>query len=502
MKIRLPHSTRNWLSIAGATIALISFFMIVFLFAVSAFLDHGGSYLGLIIYIVLPAFLIAGLILIPIGMFLKKRRMKKSGEEEELKYPKIDLNDTRQRNAFKIFAIGTMFLLFFSAIGSYEAYHYTESVAFCGTVCHSVMHPEYTAYQNSPHSRVACVSCHVGSGANWYVKSKLSGVYQVYSVLTEAYSKPIPTPIENLRPARETCEECHWPEKFYDRKLVNQRHFLADENNSEWNLSMIMKISGKHSAEGLSEGIHWHINKDVVIEYAARDEKLLDIPWVKYTDKAAGKSYIYENEDEPLEEGTLDSLEIHTMDCMDCHNRPSHNYRPPAFFVNNGIAAGDIPKELPEIKAVALELCAEEFSTMDSALQNIENGIKNFYNDNYPDIAEEREELITQAIDGLQKRYRRNIFPEMKVRWESYPNHIGHVEFDGCFRCHTDLHSSEEGKVIEKDCNLCHTITAQGSPDSLETASVDSSLTFRHPTDIGGAWEFMLCTDCHTGLNP
>lgn len=502
MKMKLPSSTRNMLSIAGATIALISLFMIVFLFAVSTFLDKGGSYLGLLIYIFLPAFMIVGLILIPIGMLIKKKRMGKDEKEVEFRYPKIDFNDTRERNAFKIFAVGTTLLLFFSAIGSYEAYHYTESVEFCGTICHSVMHPEYTAYQDSPHSRVKCVSCHVGGGADWYVKSKLSGLYQVYSVLTNAYSKPIPTPIDNLRPARETCEECHWPEKFYDRKLISQRHYIADESNTQWNLDMIMKISGKHSAEGLSEGIHWHINKDVTIEYVARDDQLTDIPWVRYTDNGTGKAYIYENEDDPLEEGMLDSLELHIMDCMDCHNRPSHNYLPPAFFVNNGMASGEIPPALPEIKSLAMNLCDEEFSTMDSAMMSIESGIREFYAENYPELMETKIDLIQQAIEGLQKRYRKNIFPDMKVRWDAYPNHIGHVEFNGCFRCHTDMHSSDEGEVIRKDCNLCHTIISQGTPDALQVASVDSSLTFKHPTDIGGAWEFMFCTDCHTGLNP
>ncbi|MCF8240106.1 MAG: NapC/NirT family cytochrome c [Melioribacteraceae bacterium] len=502
MKIKLPHSTQNWLSIGGATIAIISFFMIVFLFVVSAFLDRGSSYLGLITYILLPAILVAGLILIPVGMLLKKRRIKEPEETHDLKWPRIDFNDQRHRNAFVIFSVGTTIFLFLSAVGSYEAFHFTESDEFCGTICHTVMKPEYTAYQNSPHSRVGCVECHVGSGADWYVKSKLSGLYQVYSVLAEAYPKPISTPIENLRPARETCEQCHWPEKFYDRKVRSMKHYLSDEQNTEWKIDLVLKIGGEHSAKGLEEGVHWHINKDVKIEYKARDHKRLDIPWVKYTDLASGETYIYEDEDDPLDEMEMDSLEVRTMDCMDCHNRPSHNYNPPAFFVNNAIAGGTIPKQLPEIKMLSMEICAETFTSTDSAMMYIENTIKEYYADYYPEITDTNSALIDQAVKGLQEEYSKNIFPEMNVKWDEYPNHIGHVEFDGCFRCHDDLHTTEEGKYIQKDCNQCHFIVGQGTPDSLQYASLDDYLEFQHPTDIDGVWQEFLCTDCHTGLNP
>lgn len=498
MKLKLPQSAYNWISLIGATIASISFFMIVFLFAISTIFGSGGSYLGLVIYIILPAFLIAGLILIPIGMVWKRKRIEKYGNGEK-KLPYIDLNDERHRNAATIFIVGTIIFLFASAIGSYEAFQYTESVEFCGTVCHAVMEPEYTAYQNSPHARVRCVDCHVGEGVDWYVRSKLSGLRQVYAVIADDYPRPIPTPITDLRPARETCEQCHWPEKFYARKLRVQRHFLSDETNSEWDIYMTMKIGATHSALGLQEGIHWHINPNVKIEYAALTEEREEIPWVRYTNLETGEVTIYEDSDNPLEPGMLDSLEIREMDCMDCHNRPSHNYQPPAFFVNNAMTAGTMPKELPELKLLSMEICSEEFATKDEANRYIDSTLTSYYEENYPEI---EKALVEKAVSGLQNEYNKNIFPEMKVQWDQYPNHIGHVEFNGCFRCHNDVHSSESGKVISKDCNQCHTITAQGPPDSLQVASINSTLEFKHPVDIGEAWKDMFCTDCHTGLNP
>ncbi len=501
MKLRLPRSTHNWMTLIGATIALISFSMIVFLFTITVFMRESHAYLGLVIYIILPAVMILGLILIPIGMFLQTRRDRISGTTERPPWPRVDLNDTRHRNAFMIFAMGTTLLLFASAVGSYEAFHFTESTAFCGTLCHSVMHPEYTAYQHSSHARVACVDCHVGSGADWYVRSKLSGLYQVYSVLANKYPRPISTPVENLRPARETCETCHWPEKFYSRELRHETHYKLDEENTQWDIQLLMKIGAEKSALGLQEGIHWHINPDTKIEYIATDKRREKLPWVRYTNLKTGEITVFNDEEDPLDEAAIQSAEIRTMDCMDCHNRPSHDYRAPVEFVNHAITAGKISTELPEIKSLLMDICDAEYTSMDSAKSAIEKQITEFYQEDYPEVYEENKALIDQAIAAMQEVFSQNIFPDMGVRWDKYPNHIGHTNFDGCFRCHNDTHESAAGKVISKDCNLCHSIVAQGSPGEMEFASIGQGLEFRHP-DGDEDWKDGLCTDCHTGLNP
>jgi len=503
MKIKLPHSTQNWISLIGATIALISFSMIVFLFVISLLLDKGNTYLGLVMYIALPAVLVIGLILIPVGMYFKNKKDKKKTSDDKKDLPVIDFNNIRTRNAFVIFAVGTAIFLLASAVGSYEAFHYTESVEFCGTLCHEVMKPEYMAYQNSSHARVACVDCHVGTGAGWYVKSKLSGLYQVYAVTVNNFPRPIPTPISNLRPARETCEQCHWPEKFYAHKLRMEKHYLTDENNTEWDISLTMKIGANLSALGLQEGIHWHINPDIRIEYKATDSQRENIPWVKYTNLKTGEVYIYEDKEQNVDAKILEGLETREMDCMDCHNRPSHNYQPPSMFVNHAITAGKISKDLKHIKFAAMEILGKEYPTTETAMKEIDSQLKTFYRDNFPDIYANQRNLIDQAIISIQNEFNKNIFPEMKVRWNVYPNNIGHLEFNGCFRCHNDQHATNKGKVISKDCNLCHSINAQGTPNNLEVATINSSLNFRHPgTDVGDEWKEMLCSSCHTGLNP
>jgi hypothetical protein len=315
------------------------------------------------------------------------------------------------------------------------------------------------------------------------------------------YPRPIAVPIKNLRPARETCEECHWPEKFYARQLRIERHYLADAENTEWDIHLQVKTGPSISALGLQEGIHWHINPDIKVEYASTSEDRETIPWVRYTNLKTGEVHIYEDSQNPLEPGQLDTLEIRKMDCMDCHNRPSHNYQTPIFAINSAITAGKIPKELPEIKMMAIQAMNADYSTHDSAMMGIEKTINEYYSANYEEIYNSKPELVNQAIAGIQEAFGKNIFPEMKVKWNAYPNNIGHLEFNGCFRCHNDSHSSETGRTIPMDCNLCHTIVAQGTPGNMEVVSgLDQSLEFNHQNDPDQNWKGGLCSDCHLDL--
>lgn len=498
--MKLPKSVYNWTSLIGATISIVSLFMIGFLLSISIFLNRGSSYLGLLIYIVIPIFFVIGLLLIPFGMWLKHRGGIVKTNITKRRWPTIDFNDFRNRNAFLIFIFCSVFFLLISAIGSYEAFRYTESVEFCGTLCHKVMAPEYIAYQNSSHARVGCVDCHVGEGADWYVRSKLSGLYQVYAVTANIFPTPIPTPLENLRPARETCEKCHWPEKFYARKHRLERHYIANEENTEWDISLQVKTGPSLSALGLQEGIHWHINPDITIEYKTNTFDREIIPWVKYTNKKTGETYIYNDPENILNKEELDLLPARKMDCMDCHNRPSHKYFSPVKFVNNAMTSGMIPVSIPNFKLIAMEVLHAEYPTKDSALKAINSGIKEFYESKYPEYYTSNKIIIENAIGVLQNEFNKNIFPEMNVRWNVYPDHIGHIETNGCFRCHNDKHQSEEQRIISKDCNLCHIINAQGNPTNIETAPTFGFLEFKHPVDIGEEWKNMNCVDCHSAL--
>jgi hypothetical protein len=499
--MKLPPSINNWLSFTGAIIAVFNLAAILSLAILSTFFGFGGTYIGLFIYMLLPGFMIAGLILIPIGMRIESARMKKAKTEGDVKgWPVINFNNPATRNASMIFIFGTMFLLIISSVGSYEAFHFTESVEFCGKLCHKVMEPEFVTYHGSSHERVACVECHVGAGAGWYVKSKMSGLYQVYSVIFHKYPTPIPTPIENLRPARETCEQCHWPDKFYDRKLKNLQSYLADEGNTEHAIHLQMKTSSAMTPEGIEKGIHQHISPDVIIEYKTTVKNRQVIPWVRYTNKKTGISEVFTDSENPVSQEKLDSLETRVMDCLDCHNRPSHKYNVPQNFIDKSISAGKIPKALPGIKEIAMKVLYKEYGTKDSAFMEIKNGVTEYYKSGHEEIFNSNKGDIDQAIAEIQDGYANNIFPFMKADWRKYPNNIGHMENDGCFRCHNDRHKTESGKVISKDCNLCHIIQAQGNPGSMEYSNNNVPLEFRHPADIDDAWKTELCSSCHAQL--
>jgi len=499
--MKLPNSARNWLSLLGAGIAAMNLFIIGFLLALSFFYNLGSSYVGLFIYIILPMFFVGGLIMIPIGMIRTNRKLKRHLlPEDKLDWPKVDFNDPKVRNVGFIFSIGTVFIMIISSVGSYHAFHYTESVEFCGMLCHQVMAPEHTAYHQSSHERVKCVDCHVGTGSGWYMRSKLSGLYQVYSVMAKKYPKPIATPIEDLRPARETCEQCHWPEKFYDSKLKNKKSYLADEISTDHTIQMQMKTSASISAKGISEGIHWHINPDVKIEYIASSRSRDKLPWVKYTNLKTGEEQVYVEPDNLLTEQEMDSLQTRTMDCLDCHNRPSHDYKIPQNFIDDFISSGKISQKLPDIKMLSMDILIQDYPSTDSAMVAIKSQVLEYYDIMYPELLESNKTDISNAIASIQEGYKTNIFPEMGVSWKVYPNHLGHLENNGCFRCHNDKHTTAEGKTISRDCNLCHNIISQGKTSEMETSTLQAPLEFKHPIDVGKEWETKLCSECHAQL--
>ena len=499
--MKLPPSIRNWISISGAVLAIFNLACIIALFLLNIAFGFGGQYIGLFIFIILPVFLIVGLLMIPLGMRIYRKKARLAEKEgKRLNWPVLDFNNLATRNASTIFIVGTIFLLILSSVGSYEAFHYTESVEFCGKLCHEVMEPEYVTYHGSSHERVACVECHVGTGASWYVKSKLSGLYQVYSVLVNKYPQPIPTPIANLRPARETCEECHWPEKFYDNKMRIKHSFLTDEENTEHIIHLQVKTSTQVTPQGVIKGIHQHISPEVKIEYKALDEKRQIIPWVKYTNTKTGEEYIYTDEMSMVSEAELDSLETRIMDCLDCHNRPSHNYNAPQNFIDQSMAEGKISTELPAIKLAAMMALYQDYPNKDTAMTAIESQITDWFESGYPDVYETRKAEIDQAIAAIQDDYSNNIFPFMKASWKEYPNNIGHMESDGCYRCHNDRHTTTENKTISKDCSLCHNIIAQGTQDNMQYSTAFEALDFQHPVDIAEAWRTEMCSMCHTAL--
>jgi nitrate/TMAO reductase-like tetraheme cytochrome c subunit len=464
--------------------SLFSFLLLLLLDSMAQF---ANPYVGILTYLVAPSILVIGMGLTGLGAWLRHRQViRTAGPFAPLR---IDLTRPRDRRVFGVFLSGSVLFLLISAIGSYQSYHYTESVQFCGQACHGVMKPEFVTYTHSPHAKVACAECHIGKGAGWYVRSKLSGMYQVYATMADKYPRPIPTPVKNLRPAQETCEQCHWPQKFVGNLEREFSYFLGDETNTPFTVRMLMKVGGGDPTHGPVGGIHWHMNVGNRIEYVASDEARQKIPWVRVTDSQG----VVTEFRSPKFTNVVVQAEVRRMDCMDCHNRPAHRYQTPNTAVNLAMALKKLDVALPYIKTNALYALTRTYTNETQA----QRGIATILAERYPaDKFTAQQAGVRAAIDVVQQIYRDNFFPEMKASWQVYPDNIGHKDWPGCFRCHDGQHKTPDGKRLIKanDCNACHTILAQGRGAELEQMTPQGQ-KFKHPGDeVDGA-----CNDCHTG---
>jgi nitrate/TMAO reductase-like tetraheme cytochrome c subunit len=482
------HYFRNWISLSGLVIAVGSLFAFLLLFAIDIFAHHGNPYMGILAYVVAPGFLFLGLFLAGFGVWLQRRHLRKVSPQSAPHALTIDLSRPRDKKMLIGFVAVSVVFLLLTAIGSNRTYHYTESVTFCGQACHTPMKPEYTAYLNSPHARVDCTDCHVGAGASAFVKSKINGVHQLYGALSGNYQRPIPTPVKNLRPAQETCEQCHWPQKFVGTLDRTYTHFLADETNTPFAVRLLLKVGGADPTHGPVGGIHWHMNVANKIEYIATDEQRQVIPWVRLTD-TNGVTTEFRTasfKDVPATQHT-----IRTMDCLDCHNRPAHHFRAPNDAVDLAMEAGRIDRSIPLVKSNVVAALTQSYPDEAQALQKIADSLRSKYA-NAPQLA--------SLLAETQRIYQNNFFPEMKADWRAYPNNLGHKEWPGCFRCHDGLHKAADGKttIQASDCNSCHTILAQGSGEQLEKLN-SKGYSFFHIDAIN---EDFSCNNCHTGAFP
>jgi len=419
-------------------------------------------YVGIIIFLILPGIFVLGLVVMPLGALLRRRSLRAQGLLPEI-YPHIDFRTPSLRRAFA----WVMFLTFLNVAilgtASYRGVEYMDSVQFCGQTCHTVMAPEFTAYQNSPHQRVACVQCHIGPGAPWFVRSKLSGARQVFAVTFHTYSRPIPSPVHQLRPARETCEQCHWPQRFTGDKFLVRTKYSDDEKNTPLTTVLVLKIGG-HTWQG-AVGIHGrHLapspgDGGARISYISIDGRRQVIPRVTTVDQN-GQTVEYISSEVKTTPEELARGEHRRMDCMDCHNRPTHAFQMPERAVDQEMSVGRISPELPYIKKKAVELLRAEYPDRETARQRIGSSVADFYRTNYPDTYRDHRALVETAGQQVVAIYLRNVFPEMKVTWGTHPNNIGHEDFLGCFRCHDGNHTSADGRAIPNDCNTCHTILA------------------------------------------
>lgn len=487
---------RYWMTALGGSLMLTGLLVFVILAIVDIASDVSNPYRSIVGFIGAPIIGVVGLILFLTSIWIQVRRAHKRGEVVRFRF-NIEPSDPRYMRSFWMFLGFTSVFVLVFAFAGFKGYETTDSAEFCGSACH-VMDPQNIAYEHSPHARVPCVECHIGPGAGFWVQAKVDGIRQVVAVATDSYPRPLPTPIEDLRPAQETCENCHWPEQFFGQKLITRNYYRTDEANTPWTVSLLMNIGGGNPRTGALEGIHWHMATDNIVEYIALDEERTEIPWFRVT-HADGTTTVFADPNAEYPDPNNPDTEIRIFDCMDCHNRPSHDFTPPAISMNLSLSTGRISKDLPFIRKLGVDLLNAEYASSAEGVNAISAGIDNFYLENYEAEFGDLASKIEKAKNELIDIYKSNFFPEMETDYRSRRNNLSHFVDSGCFRCHGNVQEASTGVRLPIACDTCHTIVAQGPTDDLgEIDSRVGGLDFIHPVEIGKAWQTIRCAQCHT----
>jgi len=414
------------LRIVGAVLTTVSAVLFLVVFLADLFGLHTNPYLGVVFFLILPAAFVLGLVLVAIGAW-------------PTEWPRIDLNVPAQRTMLMIVLALTIANIVIVSMAAYRGVEYMDSVAFCGQVCHTPMQPEFVAHQTGAHANVKCVDCHVGAGAASFVSAKAAGTRRVIGMITHNYSRPIVPEPDQLVKAAETCEQCHSPAQYHGDKTQRIVEYADNEKNTESVTTVKVHVGGGDERRGLATGIHWHMNVANEIEYIATDKTRQTIPWVRMKDRngAVREFVVAGTTPEQLAKG-----ERRRMDCMDCHNRPSHVIAPtPERAVNDAMVTGSIPLTLPFIHRESVKALKAGNPA----------ALRDFYRS-------EPRDQVDRAVAAVQDIYQRNVFPAMNVTFGTYPNNIGHIDSPGCFRCHDDDHKAKDGKKIGQDCETCHAI--------------------------------------------
>ena len=406
----------NPISLTGVVLVTTATVLWVFLLPTLLAHETANPYLGIPAFLILPAVFVLGLVLIPIGIMLRRRSRRLQGLPVT-SIPELRLDSPQLRQVLGFVAVASIANVIIASQFGYSAINYMDTGQFCGLTCHNVMQPEYTSWVESPHARVACPECHIGPGASWFVKSKLSGVGQVFAVAFNSYPRPIPTPVANLRPARETCEHCHWPARFSGDVFTVHTSYAADEGNTSASTVLLMKVGGRTWRGNL--GIHGvHVDGASKMVYTSTDEHRQVIPQVIYT-APDGKVTVFNSTSLKATPADLQKGEARTMDCVDCHSRPTHMFQLPERAVDGAMEKGQISPELPFIKREAVAALKRTYADRDTAVREIGASLDKFYQTNYPQVysssAHESEERERGCAGDLLEKY--------------FPGYEGHVGF-------------------------------------------------------------------------
>ena len=450
MRFVLALALSNRLSAAGVALTTASAVLFLILIGLELFGYVQNPYAGIVVFIMVPALFALGLLLIPLGIWIDRRRQPVATTE----WPTLTLADANVRRTVVFVVVATMLNIAILSVASFGAVEYSESQAFCGQTCHAVMSPEFVAHQAGPHARVHCVTCHVGPSAGAFLRAKLNGSRQLALVMTGDHHRPIPTPIDNLPAAAVTCEQCHSSDRYVgDVTKVFYEH-ADDEANTPTKTTVRLKVGGPIGGTRGGRGIHWHMNRENVVEYVAMDEKREQIGYVRTsTPDGQVREYFAEG----VSAADVAARPRRRMDCFDCHNRPAHAFGTTAErAVDEAIGSGQIDAKIPFVRREAVRVLRAAYPSHEVASAQIERSMREAFNSRLPTGVEEAS--LRRAIEVTRALYTTNVFPSMNIGWGTYANQSGHTTSNGCFRCHDESHKTRDGLAIRQDCELCHVI--------------------------------------------
>ncbi|MDE3195530.1 MAG: NapC/NirT family cytochrome c [Acidobacteriota bacterium] len=440
----------HWLSMLGVALTTTAGFSWLFVLPQHMQGNAGNPYIGILIFLMIPAILFVGLALIPIGILLARRKIV-SG------LTAIPDRRAAWRRLGTFLGLMTFVNLVIGSQATYRAVTHMETDQFCGQSCH-VMKPEFTAWQRSPHSRVECVNCHIVPGAAGWFASKFAGTRQLVAVVLDDYHRPVESAIESNRlvSSVETCERCHARGREVGQVLKVVTSYGDDEQNKRTQTVLMMQVGGRLS------GIHGaHMGPGIEIRYAAADAKRDSIPVIEYRGPD-GKTKTFVDS---TAKGNFDALPRYTMQCADCHNRPGHPFQLPGRAVDRAMEDRRLPRNVPFIHKASVAALTESKSADDVPVK-----LAAFYK------AQNRSVDLSAASKALVDIFNDNVFPDLKVTWGTYSNNLGHTDSPGCFRCHDGNHTVKGGSdAVTQDCSACHNMVAvdEATPEVLKTLGID-----------------------------
>ena len=398
-----------------------------------------------------------------------------------------------------------LLLLGLAALGvaGIAGWEYSNSNAFCATMCHNVHPEEIAAHQKGAHARVNCVECHMGRSSTLHLMAlKPTHMKELWGMIA-GYERPITS--STLRPSREACESCHYPSAEHHDSVAVKVQYGTDPLSSESRTKLVLHTGMDSIRSGYTRGIHWHIQNEV--RFVSPDPQRREIPWVEVT-KADGSKVTYTDAETKLSAQQIAALPARPMACFDCHNAVGHPFSNPTTVIDEAIRTGRIDRKLPDTKARAVALVeklGEITGETDARAKKIDAL-----------IAESATRAATAAeFKPAEQKFNavmREVllaasFREKDFSWKSFPNHTGHSDTPGCFRCHDGKHYNDKGEAIRLQCTLCHALpevtreNGKGSvasllPEKAGEQQPDShqrpNFMHTHADDVGPE-----CETCH-----